>query len=292
MHFDGPANKLFKGLTDETWLDLLIRSVTEPVICSIEMPRFPHGFVQRETVGSADEPTLREAHRFYFYCKEWGAGLGRPLHAGSRLLDFGCGWGRFARVFWKEIAPEGIFGVDVSADLIATCKTLGVPGTFSKIEPRGRLPFDDQYFDLIIAYSVFTHLPEDVANHWMHELARTAKSGCVFALTVEPRRFLQFVADIPPDTRSTWHLSLSRFKSEIPELLKKYDNGRFCYIPTGGRNDLDPSICSDELDPSIYGDAAIPLDYIKTRWNNQFEVRAFIDDPSVFWQAFVILRRV
>ena len=283
MLFKGSADSLFKGLTDEGWLELLIRSVNEPVIDSVEMPRFPHGLLQRQIGGSADEHTLREAYQFYYYMRHWSIALGRAPGWGSRLLDFGCGWGRCTRFFWKDIASEGIYGADVSGELIATCNTLGVPGSFSKIEPRGHLPYEDQSFDLIIAYSVFTHLPEDVADHWMQELARVAKPGCVFALTVEPRRFLQFISDIPADTPSPWHSGLARFKSEIPELMKKYDDGRFCYIPTGGGNDLPPS---------IYGDAAIPAEYITKKWGNLFEVRTFIDNENLFWQAFVVLRRL
>lgn len=283
MIFEGPAQSLFKELTDETWLRLLIRSVTEPVIDSIEMPRFPHGSVQRQVGGSADEHTLREAYQFYYYTREWSAALGRKPHAGSRLLDFGCGWGRMARFFWKEIAPEEIFGVDVSSDLVATCRTLGIPGTFYKIEPRGSLPFPDRSFDLIIAYSVFTHLPEDIADDWMRELARVAKPGCIFALTVEPRRFLQFIMDIPVQTPNPWHQQLARFKLNMPQLMKRYDEGQFCYIPTGG---------GAELDPSVYGDAAIPEAFMTRKWGDRFEVRTFIDDPNAFWQAFVIMRRL
>jgi SAM-dependent methyltransferase len=283
MLFRGPAEVLFKDLTDESWLQLLIRSVSEPIIDAVEMPRFPHGSVQRRIGGSADDHTLKEMYQFYIYTKRWCSALGRAPHWGSRLLDFGCGWGRCSRLFWKEVSPQGIFGVDVSSDLIATCEALGSPGSFFAIEPRGRLPFEDQSFDVIIAYSVFTHLPEDVAGHWIRELARTARPGCVFALTVEPRRFLEFIGGIPADTSNDWYSALARFKPEIPIFLKRYDDGLFCYLPTGGGEKV--------LHASVYGDAAIPVDYIKDKWGGLFEVRAFIDNANAFWQAFVVLRR-
>jgi SAM-dependent methyltransferase len=283
MHFPGPANTLFKDLTDESWLGLLIRSVKEPVIDSVEMPRFPHGSLQRRIGGSADDHTLREIYQFYIHMKHWATVLGREPHWGSRLLDFGCGWGRCTRFFWKEISSEGIFGVDVNGDLIANCDALGNPGSFYQINPRGTLPFKDQSFDLIIAYSVFTHLPEDVADHWMRELARIARPGCVFGLTIEPRRFLDFISNIHPDTSHSWHLGLSRFKSFIPELIEKYDRGQFCFIPTGGED--------KDLDVSIYGEAIIPLSYFSRNWGNLFEVRGFIDNEDIFWQSLIVLRR-
>lgn len=278
-----PAGYLFNDLSDEQWLQVLIRSVKEPVIDGVEMPRFPHGSVQLKICGSKDEHTLREAYQFYHYVKEWSGALGRRPNWGSRLLDFGCGWGRCTRFFWKDIASDGIFGVDVNYDLVMSCGMLGVPGSFSKIEPQGTLPFPDESFDLIIAYSVFTHLPEDIANHWIAELARVARPGAVFALTVEPRRFLQFIRDIPPDAAHFWYRDLARFKKKVAGLMTQYDAGQYCYIPTGGR---EPG-----LDPSVYGEAAIPPEYMKRRWGSQFELRGFVDEPAVFWQAFVVLRR-
>jgi hypothetical protein len=60
---------LFRIFDNETWLRLLLRSVHEPIIDGVEMPRFPHGKIQREFVGSHDETALREAFGFYRYVK-------------------------------------------------------------------------------------------------------------------------------------------------------------------------------------------------------------------------------
>jgi hypothetical protein len=246
------------------------------------MPRFPHAQLQTRFIGSADEHALREGFNFYQHVKGYSAALGMPLRPSSKVLDFGSGWGRYPRLFWNDVDEENLFGVDVDQDVLAVCRGIGTPGRFFHIDPVGPLPFEDGFFDLIVSYSVFSHLPEPVARHWMRELSRVAKSGCVFAYTTEPRRFLDFILDIPSNTSNDWHAALGRFKSEIPGLLARFDEGQFCYLSTsGGQN----------LDRDVYGDAAVPERYIREEWAEFFRLMAYIDDPDRFWQAFVVVQK-
>jgi len=273
---------LFNIKDDQEWLDILIRSVKEPVINGIEMPRFPHARVQTQFVGSADEHALREAFNFYTYVKGYAAALGMPLHPKTKLLDFGSGWGRFTRMFWNDIDEDSLFGVDTDPEVVALCNGLGVPGTFNRIDPRGPLPFADATFDIIDAYSVFSHLPESVAEYWMKELSRVAKPGAVFLFTTEPRRFLDFILDIDANAQSAWHQSLMRFQSVIPKLLQDFDEGKFCYLPTSG---------GEYREADVYGDAAVPRAYIEQHWQKYFRLVDYIDEPNRFWQALVIFQK-
>jgi ubiquinone/menaquinone biosynthesis C-methylase UbiE len=276
------AKTLFKLEDDGQWLDLLIRSVNEPIIGGVELPRFPHPNVQRRLVGSADGHALQEAFQFYSYVKAYSEALAMPLQNKTQVLDFGCGWGRYARMFWNDVDEDSLYGVDTDAETLAICKGIGTPGTFLKIEPQGPLPFKDESFSLIIAYSVFSHLPKKLADYWMTELSRVAKSGCVIAFTTEPRRFLDFVFDIPSPSPSNWHEGLAKFKNEIPKLLRDFDDEKFCYLPTSG---------GETLAADVYGDAMIPEGYIKKVWGNLFKMYAYIDDPEKFWQALVIAQK-
>ncbi len=275
-----PAKALFKLDDDEQWLNLLIRSVNEVTIDGFDMPRFPHRHVQERWVGSSDERALREAFNFYTYVKAYSDALGMALHSGSKMLDFGCGWGRCTRMFWNDIAPGGIHGVDIDHEILASCRTLGAPGTYNLIEPAGELPFDSATFDVIVAYSLFSHFPEPIANSWMKELSRVSKSGCVFVYNVEPRRFLDFIASLPENPSSSWHAGLARFKGSMPSIMQKFDEGRFCFLPTSGGGEY--------MSADVYGDAVIPEAYIRRNWDQLFRTSAYIDDPDKFWQAFVV----
>lgn len=282
MTLTAPGSDLFPGSRDEDWLGLLVRSIREPVINGVEMPRFPHGNVQRGFVGSADEQTLNEANNFWRYVKKAAVENGKPINRNTRFLDFGSAWGRYTRFFWRDIDPSNIMGCDIDPEIVATCHHLGVPGRFSVIDPKGKLPYPDQSIDVIIAYSVFTHLPENVAEHWMKELSRVAAPGALIAYTVEPRRFLSFIETLDPNSPSLWHALMATFKDRVPELLAKFDSGEFCYIPTSG---------GAYRDADVYGDLAISERYIVERWSQYFNLIRYHDDPNEFWQGVVTARK-
>ncbi|MCL5777443.1 methyltransferase domain-containing protein [Limibaculum sp. FT325] len=276
------ARERFKLSKDDDWLALLSRSVHEPLIDGFEMPRFPHGRVQRQFIGSADGAALNEGFAFYRKCRSYFDRHGLRLAPDARYLDFGCGWGRFPRIFWYDFDPANIHGVDVDPEILAVCRALGCPGTYTRIEPRGRLPFDDGHFDFVSAYSVFSHLPEEIAGHWMSELSRVTKPGGMMGFTTEARRFLDFIERIEDTSRSNWHFTLAKHKARVPEYRDIFDQGRFVYIPTGG---------GAYRSEDVYGEACIPESYIRTAWSEHFALVDYVDDPSKFWQAFVIVQK-
>jgi len=268
-----------RKLNDKDWLDLLIKSISNPVINGVEFPAFPPDDLQTQFVGSANEKALREAYEFYLLVKKYAKKLDKPLGRDSRFLDFGCGWGRFLRIFWKDVDEKNLFGCDVSRTIVDTCHDLKVPGQIACIDTMGALPYPDNYFDEIMAYSVFTHLPEAVHLHWMRELARVARPGCTFCLTLEPRRFIDFIANIPAQTESYWYQLLSRHKPRLDEFYKTFDSGSFVFMPT------------NEGSEESYGDAVVPLSFINREWSAYFKVRDYIDDPAQFWQAVLVAQR-
>ena len=269
-----------KSLKDEKWLDMLIKSISTPVINGLEFPGFPPQELQAQFVGSSNEKTLREAFAFYKLVKEYAEKLDNPLRRESRFLDFGCGWGRYLRFFWKDVDEENLFGCDVNQFIVDTCHSLNIPGQIDWIHPEGTLPYPDGYFDTIMAYSVFTHLPEKIHLHWMKELARVARPKCVFCLTLEPRRFIDFIGNIPADTDVDWYRGLARHKPRVTEFLQAFDSGNLVFMPTNkGVEDT-------------YGDAAVPLSFIKREWAPYFKASAYIDDPQKFWQAVLVAQRL
>ena len=269
-----------RSLSDEDWLDLLIRSISLKNIDTIEFPGFPPPELQVRFVGSDYEHALKEAFVFYSFMKQQAVLLNMPLQRKSRVLDFGCGWGRFLRFFWKDVNVNRLFGCDVNSIILDVCRKTNVPGNLSLIAPEERLPYRDAYFDFIIAYSVFTHLPESVNLHWMHELARVSKPGSVFCLTLEPRRFIDFITTIPPDTKSEWYRLLSQYSEQSEALYQKYDAGEIAFLPT----------CGEHIGRT-YGDAIVPLSFIEREWSPFFTIHTYIDDPNHFWQAALVLQR-
>jgi len=269
-----------RTLNDQEWLDMLINSISTHVIKGVEFPAFPPQELQTQFVGSSNENTLREAFAFYKLVKESAQKLGNPLRPESRLLDFGCGWGRFLRFFWKDVDEDNLFGCDVNQMIVDTCRNLKIRAQVDHIHPEGVLPYPDNYFDAMMAYSVFTHLPERIHLHWMRELARVARPGCVFCLTLEPHRFIDFIESIPADTEMEWHKMLSVHKPRVAEFHRAYEAGKLVFMPTNqGVEDT-------------YGDAVTPPSFIEREWSSYFRMHTYLDDPRKFWQAVLVVQRL
>jgi len=126
------------------------------------------------------------------------AGLTPEQH----VLDVGCGIGRMARPLANYLDRErGAYdGFDVDREGIGWCRRaygrrhpnfrFQVADLFNRrYHPGGahraadyRFPYEDDRFDLVVATSVYTHLLEEEAAHYLAESARVlAPGGRLFA---------------------------------------------------------------------------------------------------------------
>lgn len=275
------AREAFGGLSDPKWLRVLKRSIKEPVIDGARLPGFPPAELQSHTVGSAFDHALDEAGNFYTYAKDTCATHGHPIEPNSQILDFGVGWGRIIRFFLKDVEPGNLHGVDVSARNLDAARETGVPGLLQQIDPLGRLPYEDGCFDVVYAYSVFTHLPENVQDHWLAEIARTLKPGGLLIATVEPPRFIDYFLQLRADDKKLhpWPAALARKIQADAGMKQRLHEKGFVYIPTGdGVNET-------------YGDCVMTPAYARGHWGRYLEVLDFLDDPARFWQAVVVARK-
>jgi SAM-dependent methyltransferase len=126
------------------------------------------------------------SHKFIDHASYYGF-----FKIGGKVLDLGCGNGRLAIALSEK--PVDYTGIDPVKNSIDFCQEafkdyphlkfqfMDIKNeTFNKngnIDPRQfTIPFDDQYFDTIICYSVFTHLQEiEIATRYMCEITRVLK---------------------------------------------------------------------------------------------------------------------
>jgi len=104
------------------------------------------------------------------------------------VLDFGCGCGRVTRYF-HDFAGD-VSGSDVNAQAIDWCR-----GNlrFAKFEVNGIAPpllFADESFDLVYAYSVFTHLTPELQAAWRDELRRVLRPGGRLLISTQGRSYV------------------------------------------------------------------------------------------------------
>jgi SAM-dependent methyltransferase len=100
----------------------------------------------------------------------------------ARVLDLGCAAGRVLRHLPKADDAEH-WGVDISAAHIRWCQQNLAGLNFATTTTAPHLPFQDCYFELVFAASVFTHI-SDLADAWLLELRRVLRPGGWAYLTV------------------------------------------------------------------------------------------------------------
>ena len=109
--------------------------------------------------------------------------LGDHIKKNDKVLDIGCGNGRFLEVTkGKKIHYEG---VDSSESFIKQAqKTYGDIGVFTKADALA-LPFKDTLFDVAVSFGVLHHIPsKKFRNQFLKEAHRVLKKDGLLILTV------------------------------------------------------------------------------------------------------------
>ncbi|MBK9387479.1 MAG: class I SAM-dependent methyltransferase [Planctomycetes bacterium] len=220
---------------------------------SIPIP--PHDLVVRTgSLGPAG--FLREGRRLK-ECLLRMFPLDVELRPGARFLDFGCGSGRLEQQLEAESAWLEIHGCDIDAKSIDWLRAnASPPFHFHLTGEVPPLPFPDEHFDVVVALSVFTHLPW-TWRAWLEELRRVLKPGGIAMLSYA--------------TRAVW--------SSFGHALGDFD-------PLGEHIDgADRSW--DEGGPTVfYGDA-----WIASRWSEVLRVRALFAEGVDGFQSMAVLQK-
>ena len=168
------------------------------------LPALPRrGDPDATSSGISGRDALVEAVHFVRYALDAMAATGmarRPTDA--RSSTSAAGWGRITRALLRYFAPEHVVGVDP-----LRLDGRGVPGVVRADRPSGSRrstagrrcrPRADSV-DLILAYSVFSHLPERVATAWMAEFLRVLSRAASSSRTTQSRSFIDLCEQMRTD---------------------------------------------------------------------------------------------
>ncbi|HEX3877254.1 MAG TPA: class I SAM-dependent methyltransferase [Bryobacteraceae bacterium] len=90
---------------------------------------------------------------------------------GRRVLDVGCGKGRFARVFHEQEPQAELWGLDISPEMLRFVPA----GIQTRAGSMTELPFEDAYFDGAYATESLEHAVE--IERAVAEICRVVKPG-------------------------------------------------------------------------------------------------------------------
>jgi SAM-dependent methyltransferase len=125
--------------------------------------RFDALEVRFKSVVSADDPRARALVKSLW-----------PV-AGKRVLDLGCGKGRFAKIL-IELGAR-VIGLDLSAAMLAAASDLDRVRATAR-----RLPFAASSFDRVMAVEMFEHLAPESVDRVCDEARRVLRPGGTLAI--------------------------------------------------------------------------------------------------------------
>jgi SAM-dependent methyltransferase len=105
-----------------------------------------------------------------------------PIEEAGSLLDWGCGCGRVLR-HWADLTQTAVMGCDIDRRMVDWCNE-NLPFAEAAVnELSPPLPYGDASFGLVYAFSVMTHLSEELQRIWVEECARVLKPGGYFVFS-------------------------------------------------------------------------------------------------------------
>lgn len=119
------------------------------------------------------------------------------------VLDFGCGCGRVVRHL-RHYETVNVHGTDCNQRAIVWCDehlNFAEFGT-NQLEPPTR--YREHCFDLVYAFSIFTHLTESLQSRWMQELRRILKPEGLLIVTVSGSGNYNF-PELPASEQQRYH---------------------------------------------------------------------------------------
>ena len=155
------------------------------------------------------------------------------LKDGEKVLDLGCGNGRYFE-FFKNKSIEYI-GVDSSEELVKIAQKK-YPGVKFQIADALKLPFPDNYFDKIYSIAVLHHIPsEELRIRFLEEAKRVLKQDGYLILTVW--KFYQ-IKELLLISKYTILKLLGRSKLDFKDILKPWGKKTKRYYHCFSRKEL------------------------------------------------------
>jgi SAM-dependent methyltransferase len=199
--------------------------------------------------------------------------IGRDLTEFATVYDWGCGCGRVLRWIEDEAPKAKLFGSDIDKPAIEWLNS-NYPNLRVRHQRNGLppLPFWFGKFDLILAYSVLTHLDEKYQDAWLSELRRRTKPGSVLLLTISGDAMWRRTMDTSNHPRLA---ELRGMRSELEE------RGFLFWSGDGWEQHF----------PDFYHTTFHSHDYIRRHWSKWFDVACIEPGTDNMPQDVVVLRR-
>jgi hypothetical protein len=145
-----------------------------------------------------------------------------------------------------------------------------------RLATRGVLPGVPD--ESVYAFSVFSHLSEEMHLRWLEEFHRILAPGGLLIVSARNRGFIEVCEGFRGQPELAPHLAhLATLFRAAPRWLSAFDGGEYCYDAVAGN--------------WWSGEACIPRGYVERSWSRQFTPLEYVDDPARCDQNVIVARR-
>ena len=198
------------------------------------------------------------------------SGLSLEQGSRSRVLDFGCASGVMMRWLYDFARSGEVWGVDILGDWMAWCQQhLSPPFKFVTTTSYPNLPFEDRYFDLVYAFSVFSHIA-DLAEAWLLELKRILRPGGRLYVTINDNTSIRRWLEV----------------DNLKEILRPFEEETHFTA-----SDFAMFSINRAPGPGAEGQAHVfyDIDYLQQHWGNYLEIISI--QPEVYGKQTAVLMK-
>ncbi|MGH8108844.1 MAG: class I SAM-dependent methyltransferase [Arenimonas sp.] len=231
------------------------------------LPSMASEQVQKNWTGNSGVALLMQTNTFIRFLATTYMAHAKTDMRQARVLDFGCGYGRVIRSLYYYVNPENIAGVDPWGESVELC---GMHGISSNIFQSDYLPKDlpmvESDFDLIYAFSVFTHLSERATRQSLQTLRKYISPRGILVITIRPVEYWAYDPNVAVDKKV--------------QLEASHRQSGFAFCPHN-REKIEGDI--------TYGDSSMSLEWIEANFP-EWEVMLLDRPLSDPYQIYLALR--
>ncbi len=182
------------------------------------LPQMASPEVQKNWTGSSGITLLRQSIDFVrMLSNRYQIENGRAM-SNATILDYGCGYGRLLRLMLYFTDPGKLYGCDPWDRSIALCKEAGIGVDLQQTEYLpNTLPYADNSFDLVYAFSVFTHTSLRATQQAFAAIRPKLQADGLFAVTIRPVEY--------------WSFDQGLSAEESDALIAEHDKTGFAFRP-------------------------------------------------------------
>jgi ubiquinone/menaquinone biosynthesis C-methylase UbiE len=104
---------------------------------------------------------------------------------GTKVLEVGCGTGKNLMLYRQ--AGCSVYGIDLSPSMLEVARTQLGEGADLQLGNASNMPYQDNFFDLVIAMFILHEMPSEIRPPVMREMIRVTKQeGRVLIIDFHP----------------------------------------------------------------------------------------------------------